>query len=173
MTEEGARAARFRLLNLALQQSEKFSPSWDPAQRDCAGFVRFLYREAVTGKSKMWMDHNHSIVDFASGDDLIGYNFSPVTRVVSDANLETGDVLVFYSPNKKFVEAWHTMVVLKPMGITRPKTLLIYHNGAQGAEGKVKKVWLSELMESAASEWRPVLQNSKFLGAFRWKGWSL
>jgi hypothetical protein len=44
-------AMRSAVVQLALQQAVAVSPAWDPKQRDCAGLVRFTYREALKARS--------------------------------------------------------------------------------------------------------------------------
>ncbi|HWU44556.1 MAG TPA: DUF1175 family protein, partial [Bdellovibrio sp.] len=75
---EEKESARIHLTRLALEQSQSFSNKWEPSQRDCAGFVRFLYREAVTGRANMWTNKEHQTVSFVSARELIAYNFSQV-----------------------------------------------------------------------------------------------
>ncbi len=43
-TADAMAGARYRLLREALAQAEKITPDWHPDQRDCAGFVRYLWR---------------------------------------------------------------------------------------------------------------------------------
>src|SRR4051812_27803203 len=50
LTSEGDRAAFRRwFVAVALAQADHASPRWNPAERDCAGFVRFALREALRG----------------------------------------------------------------------------------------------------------------------------
>lgn len=55
--EEGDRQA-FRTWFVALleQQVEAPSPAWEPAQRDCAGLLRFAFREALAPHTAAWRE---------------------------------------------------------------------------------------------------------------------
>lgn len=168
---EPASAARFRILNEALSQAEQMTGSWDPAQRDCAGFVRFLYRRAVPTDTPLWSGSDGKPALFLTADELLAYNFSALDKAPKDDGIETGDLLAFHLPQKPPTEAFHLMVILRPPGMAKDKTLVVYHNGAAGEEGKVRKVWLDDL-RNGPPEWRPSPQNPRFLGTFRWRGWS-
>jgi len=150
--ERWAADVRYRMVNEALAQAERVSADWDPGQRDCAGFVRFLYRK------------------FVSADELVAYNFTPVSRAPARDLLETGDILAFFDPNKPPADAWHLMLVLAPPGTAPDRPLVIYHNGASGPDAAVRKVWLDDLF-TGPPEWRPDATNPSFIGTFRWNGW--
>lgn len=42
---------RSSVVDLALQQAVRISPTWEKAQRDCAGLVRFTYRESLKSRT--------------------------------------------------------------------------------------------------------------------------
>lgn len=48
LDESSMRAA---VVGVALHQAQKLSPRWEPSQRDCAGLVRFAFREALRPRS--------------------------------------------------------------------------------------------------------------------------
>lgn len=166
-----AESARFRLLNEALTQAERPRSDWDPAQRDCAGFVRFLFRKSLGREARAWRVAGGSAAPFAPAGDLLAYNFTPVSRAPEPDRVETGDLLAFYNPEKPRTEAWHLMVLLKPPGAAPGRILAVWHNGASGADAAVRKVWLDDLA-GGPPEWRPARDNPRFLGTFRWNGWT-
>ena len=166
----GVDAARFRLLNEALTQAESPRGDWDRGQRDCAGFVRFLYRKALGEKESLWRDRDGRAAPFVTAEELLGYNFSPVSRAPAKDRIDTGDLLAFYNPDKPPADAWHLMLLLRPPGATPDRVLVVYHNGATGPEAALRKVWLDDLLEGPP-EWRPSASNARFLGTFRWNGW--
>lgn len=170
LSREADDRARFRLLNEALTQAESPRADWDPGQRDCAGFVRFLYRKSLGEKDALWRDRNGNPASFVTAEELLGYNFSPVSRAPAKDRIETGDVLAFYNPNKPPADAWHLMLLLRPPGATPDRVLVLYHNGAAGPDAAVRKVWLDDLL-TGPPEWRPAASNPRFLGTFRWNGW--
>ena len=168
---ESIELARLRLLHEALTQAESPRRDWDPGQRDCAGFIRFLYRKALGRSAPLWRDREGSAAAFASAEDLIGYNFSPVARDPVPDRIETGDVLAFYNPDRAPADAWHLMMLLKPPGGVAERVLAVYHNGGAGADAAVRKVWLADLL-AGPPEWRPTSSNPRFLGTFRFKEWA-
>lgn len=164
--------AQHRLMQVALAQSEKMSPSWDPGQRDCAGFVRYLYRQTFETEGSLWKNRGGEKVDFVTASELIAYNFQKVSGVFDPVANETGDLLVFRRPDRKPEDEWHIMILLKPPQYAKPEWLVIYHNGARPPDGAVRVVSLTELNSTLHSEWRPTLQNASFLGVYRWNGWA-
>lgn len=168
---EPSAAVRFRFLNEALVQADQVTGKWDPAQRDCAGFVRYLYRRAVPADLPLWKGRDGQPALFLMADELLAYNFVPLDKVPKDDGIETGDLLAFHLPEKPPTEAFHLMVLLRPPGMATDRTLVVYHNGASGEDGKVRKVWLDDL-RSGPPEWQPSARNPRFLGTFRWKGWA-
>ncbi len=167
---EPAGGARFRLLNEALAQAERPRADWDPGQRDCAGLVRFLYRKALGEKSALWRDRAGAAASFVTAEELLGYNFSPVSRAPAKDRIETGDLLAFYNPEKPPADAWHLMLLLNPPGAAPDRVLVVYHNGAAGPDAAVRKVWLDDLL-AGPPEWRPAVSNPRFVGTFRWNRW--
>lgn len=161
---------RDRLRFMALEQSKKISGYWDPSQRDCSGFVRFLYRQSALGANGKWLNRNGEKVDYLKADELIGYNFTPITRDTTGELLQTGDLLVWYFDDKAPSDSWHIMIYLGPFSSKENRSLLIYHNGDRNLNGAVKKVWLQELLSYKAGPWRPALDNHFFKGVFRWNG---
>jgi uncharacterized protein len=166
-----AQDVRYRIVNEALAQAEKVSADWDPGQRDCAGFVRFLYRKTTGSRGPMWRRADGSAAEFVSADELLAYNFTPISREPVRDAVATGDLLAFYDPAKPPADAWHLMLVLTPPGTAPDRLLVIYHNGASGLDAAVRKVWLDDLL-TGPPEWRPVAANPSFVGTFRWNGWS-
>jgi uncharacterized protein len=167
---DSVEAARFRLLNEALTQADGPRADWDPGQRDCAGFVRFLYRKSLAPTAALFRDKDGRPVAFVTAEELLGYNFAPVSRAPSRNLIATGDLLAFYNPEKPPADAWHLMLLLRPPGSAPDRVLVVYHNGATGKDAAVRKVWLDDLLDGPP-EWRPATSNPRFLGTFRWNGW--
>jgi len=162
---------RYRMLNEALAQAEHIGADWDASQRDCAGLVRFLYRKSTGIRAPLWRRQDGSRADFLAADELLAYNFTPISRAPQKDSVLTGDLLAFCDPAKPPADAWHLMVILQPPGTAPDRLLLVYHNGASGREAAVRKVWLDDLL-TGPPEWRPVFTNPRFIGTFRWIGWS-
>lgn len=164
-----AELVRFRLLNEALAQAERVSPDWDPGQRDCAGFVRFLFRKSTGARAPLWTRRDGTRAHFVKAEELLGGSFRPQMREVSRDLVETGDLLAFFDETKPPADAFHLMVVLRPLGTAPDRLLVVYHNGGTGPEAAVRKVWLDDL-STGPPEWRPAPDNPRFLGVFRWAG---
>ncbi len=160
--------ARVRMLKLALEQAQTYSDRWNSEQRDCAGLIRFLFREAVTKDSRMWNGRSGSKLAFVQAEELVTYNFIPLKY---SERLETGDILVFNRPNQRIEDSWHLMMVLKSPYTHQSKMLVIYHNGDHGDKAEVRKLWFEDLKTSPFSEWRPETDNPNFHGVYRWKNW--
>ncbi|MGE0526511.1 MAG: DUF1175 family protein [Bdellovibrionales bacterium] len=160
-----------RLLRLALEQAQKVSPTWDPAQRDCSGFVRFLYRTSLGWRFKGWLRGDSRRHNYASASDLVQSNFEFWRYEPEPLGIRTGDILVYYSENKKPEDRFHLMVVLKAPYSDPSRVLLIYHNGTRDADGAVRKIDLKSLQEDLHNEWSPTRGNPRFKGVYRWRGW--
>jgi uncharacterized protein YfaT (DUF1175 family) len=163
---------RSRLFELALEQSAAISPDWDPAQRDCAGFVRFLFRKAAGSSAVSWKTAGGQSQRYAPAADLVGWNFELRGRDLESLSLETGDILAFRRPLQAPGEDWHLMVVLKAPAGTEARPLVIYHNGATGPQAGIRKLWLEELRDSKLPDWRPESSNPRFIGVFRHPSWN-
>jgi len=164
-------AVESRMLRIALGNSKRISGYWDPQQRDCAGFVRFLYREALSGNAELWTNREAKKVSYVGADELVAYNFEFLSSNVHDPNLRTGDLFVYYSDKKMIGDSWHLMVLLKGQNEVSERAMLAYHSGAADESETLKKVWLKDLESTSVTEWRPQIQNPSFRGVYRWKGW--
>ncbi len=160
-----------RMLRVALEQSQKISGYWDPAQRDCAGFVRFVYYRTFGDSAKKWQDRSSNFVDYVPAEDLLHFNFEFHTLNADPREMRSGDLLAFYSAEKKPTDRWHLMLVLKSPYSDRNSLLLMYHNGASSEEAALRKVSWAELLNSPGGQWQPLPGNPRFKGVFRWKGW--
>lgn len=169
--EDRVEFARHRLLETALQQANEMSGYWDPGQRDCAGLVRFVYRQAVAGPAELWRDRGNQLKSFVSASELVAYNFTKIGDAVDQQKMETGDLLVYFRPNRKPEDTWHVMILLKPPVGVRQQWLAIYHNGVVGPGGQVRLVTLKDLSSTVHSEWRPTGENVSFKGVYRWNQW--
>ncbi len=160
------------MTEVALRQAESPEPSWDPAQRDCAGFVRYVYQRVFGGNHPLWRDKLGKPRFFLRAEELIGYNFKPVPRVGFDAHnfnhIKTGDVLVYYDPDKQPFDSWHVMLVIFLRDGERNQPLVIYHNGARDESGSVRKIWWDTLLSPSWSGWKPDPRNPRFKGIYRW-----
>ncbi len=171
----GDDALRSIVAEVASAQITKPDPAWEPAQRDCAGLVRFAYRSAFKRlrparlQRPLFVDLVGRAVDFADAETLVqGGSFVSLGRG-ADARrrLRTGDLLAFRQDRGDDDVVWHLMVaVVPPSG----DASVIYHPGlpAPGERDPgVRHGSLRSLSVDAPLAWRPDLDNPGFLGFFR------
>jgi uncharacterized protein YfaT (DUF1175 family) len=196
LPEQGDREA-FRKWFVAIleQQLEGPSHAWEPAQRDCAGILRFAFREAWGPHTEAWRNRlgfsAPSIAGepslamagpwrfafptpegwepFAKGALLRRLACLPMGREVVEAR--PGD-LVFFARGGAHAQPDHAMAFVRPDTDGQP--VLLYHTGPEGSgatrsEGEVRRVRLDELLHHPNPDFRPLPENPAFLGVFRWK----
>jgi hypothetical protein len=159
----------------ALAQLKSFDPAWNPEQRDCAGFIRFVYREAfkaldpARAQRPLWVDAHGQPTDFADASNLLTGSFSPLGRgPTTRAQLETGD-LVAFRQGEPGAEVWHLMLVVRDRDPAHG-AMVLYHPGERGAA--LRGGSLDALATEAPAEWRPLESNPAFLGFYRLKEWA-
>lgn len=160
---------KMNIIRVALEQSEKPSLLWEPQQRDCAGFVRFVYKSALNTKTSLWSSWDGERIPYANAELLVSKNFSKVSEDIDDS-MKTGDLLVFRRDGQKKEDQWHLMIVMESPW-EQNKWLVTYHNGARDESGGVKKLWMRDLIETEQSDWKPVKTNKNFVGVYRWNAW--
>jgi uncharacterized protein len=182
---------------VAEMQFYKLSDQWNTEQRDCAGLVRFAWREALRTHDRPWfqrMGENYDPVapdlssditsalrgklfrtasgefsEFADAQSLKMFNAEFVSRDREEA--KPGDLLFFHQPwVQKF--PFHVMIFIGEPRVASEGThdWVVYHTGASpNDEGTVKKMRLSVLDQHPQKRWRPVPTNPNFLGFYRLK----
>ncbi|MBZ4375423.1 DUF1175 family protein [Corallococcus sp. AS-1-6] len=173
--ETRSRLLRREVAQVALAQVKAFDAAWQPAQRDCAGLIRYAYRTAYRRvaaerlASPLWRDARGGPSDFADAETLISRSFAPLGRG-EDAReqLRTGDVVAFRQEHDAG-PVFHLMLVVRPEDRAHAPARVVYHPGEAGA--RVRTGVLDSLATEAPLEWRPVPANAAFLGFFRFKEW--
>jgi uncharacterized protein YfaT (DUF1175 family) len=194
---------------IAEAQFYHLSDQWNAEQRDCAGLVRFAWREALRRHDRAWFQKmgpgyqaiapdvgrytleqgplgeklfrasfgaykdgdvaNGAFSEFADARTLKNFNVKFISR--DRHNAQPGDLLFFYQPwVQKF--PYHVMIFLGSAKLTNEQASdwVVYHTGASPTyEGTVKKVELSVLDHHPNRRWRPLENNSNFLGFYRLK----
>ena len=187
-------AFRAWFVALVEDQLERLSPAWEPAQRDCAGLLRFCFREAWGPHTEAWRQRTgycggpaagevrlafggpwrsafplrEGWSPFADGANLRRYACESLGREVLLAR--PGDLLFFHRPARPRPD--HAMAFVRPDGDGTP--MLLYHTGPEGSAGdarpgEVRRVRLDELMHHPDPDFRPLPENPAFLGVYRWK----
>lgn len=161
---------RREVATVALAQAQKPDPRWHPAQRDCAGLVRFAYRSAFLRfeptKLPLWRDQQGEPVPFADAETLLGESFVALGRGEdAERAAESGDLVAF-----KDDETFHLMLYVRGEDRARTPPLVVYSPGNGTSEVRVGT--MSALKTTAPQEWRPVASNQRFLGFYRFKEWA-
>jgi uncharacterized protein len=103
---------------------------------------------------------NGSFAQFADAKTLMQLNTSFVTRDVHGAR--AGDLLFYRQLEQN--SPFHSMI-LTGTG----DNWAVYHTGPIGnARGEMRRVSLGDLLQHPDRRWRPVPENSNFLGVYRW-----
>ena len=173
---------------IAEAQASAPDPRWMPEQRDCAGLVRFAYRQALARHDSAWLARAPYLPGFAPdvsrfqlghvpllGDDLFRVGpdtFAPsatAERLVLGSarplregeRPERGDVLLFRSTAD---DVAHVMVYLGGGRVA-------YHTGPRGPDdpGEVRRASTDELARHPDPRWRPIAANPVFAGYYRWR----
>jgi uncharacterized protein len=160
----------------AVAQLGALDPGWEPAQRDCAGLVRFAYRtafhrlapaRAVEGPFRDAGRPAH----FADAATLLRESFVRIGRdAAARASLRSGDLLAFAREDEGGVPVYHLMLVVRPEDPAHGAIRVVYHPGEKDAA--VRSGELDALARDAPAGWRPLPENPLFLGFYRFKEWS-
>jgi uncharacterized protein YfaT (DUF1175 family) len=163
----------------ALAQAEAIDPAWQPAQRDCAGLVRFAFRTAFRKLAPervergLWVDAAGRHIAFADAATLVRYNFALLGRdEQARRGLRSGDLVAFSRPGDGGdgeEPVSHLMLVVRTDDPAHFRPAVVYHPGQPGVPVRVGA--LDELIRDAPAAWRPVPENPAFLGFFRLKEW--
>ena len=189
-------AVRQTVTRLALFQSKKISPTWNVKQQDCAGLVRFAYREALAARSPKQLQElavppalylpgvspfSRRVLTHYPLIWQIGYGMQGEASFGAFADAET---LLSFNFRKKTRDLAHarngdvlvfqkTMEDEQPFHLmifveNHPTDLVVYHNGATGHEAQVRVVSVADLLASPDVTWIPSLTNPHFLGVYEW-----
>jgi uncharacterized protein YfaT (DUF1175 family) len=165
---------------------------------DCAALLRYSYREALRYHDEDWLVDQHplgitpmrsvqqyrypqtplgasiyrvlpgpflpgdiangSYGQFADARTLMHLNMHFTSRDIHTA--QKGD-LIFYRQLEQN-SPYHSMIILN-------SDWVVYHTGpVRHAKGEVRRVSIEDLVQHPDVRWRPVPENSNFLGVYRW-----
>jgi hypothetical protein len=190
------RPLRESVTRLALLQARRASPQWHPAQRDCAGLVRFAYREALQARSveqreRIGIPNGLSLPPVSQVSRSIFPGYPHIWQIGTDRGAQPrygpfadSETLIGFNFRKKardlgIARSGDLLVFQKAMEDdqpyhlmifveSRPEDLAVYHNGARGEDAQVRVVRVSELLESPDPVWIPRVENPHFLGVYEW-----
>jgi hypothetical protein len=107
---------------------------------------------------------NGSFAQFADAETLMRQNTYLVTRDVHAAR--PGDLLFYRQLEQN--SPFHSMI-LAGNSAEVADNWAVYHTGKIGkGPGEVRRVSVEDLLQHPDRRWRPVPENSNFLGVFRW-----
>jgi hypothetical protein len=168
-----------------------------PDVADCAGLIRFAFREALRAHTPEWrrrvgLDFTPHFPDVrsapraeAAGWPLFRVTDAPTPRYAEFADAKTivalntvpmgrdgsrarpGDLLYFRQPSQSQPD--HLMVFVGPSHFeTADRDWVVYHTGPlDEGPGEVRKARLATLARHPSARWRPVATNPNFVGVFR------
>ncbi len=192
-SEEDRRAFREWFSAIALAQAERPCTCWPAEQRDCAGLVRFAFREALRRHDAAWRARigpleaspEQEVARFHYpnlpflGERPFRVKRGPYSGLGDFALAPTASRLVAGSMEPLLQgEKWERGDILyfsDPS--SRVEHLMIvageqavYHTGpsAEGV-GEVRLVAIEALRRHPDTRWRPQIANPSFAGAYRWK----
>ncbi|WP_246598823.1 DUF1175 family protein [Methylogaea oryzae] len=189
-------ALRRSVSYLALYQARKVSPLWEGRQRDCAGLVRFAYREALKERSvaqtrRLGLPPALHLPTVSSRSRRLFPQYPHIWQVGVDSggkprrgDFADAETLVGYnfrhkSQSLQAARSGDLLVYRKPLENDQPYHLMlyvenaphdlaVYHNGAHGADAQVRVVRAEELFRSPDPVWIPAGDNPHFLGVYEW-----
>lgn len=193
LDKEDSENFRRWFLEIAKSQFAKKSVLWK--ERDCAGLVRFAYKEALKKHDDTW----EKKIDFIpltneQKFDVKKYNYPDVPVVgvkifkISDSEFGVfADAYHLLKYNVEFVskdfskaKAGDILFFYHPSSIDMPYHSMIYtgdgvlyHTGpidsSSNNEGELRYIRLDDLLKNFPIDWQPLPSNNKFLGFFRFK----
>ena len=183
---------QFRRYFTRLAEAQYFEPpaSRAPEINDCAALIRYAYREALrtpTAIAKYRYPFtplgaalfrvrpgafqpsdltDGSFAQFADAKTLCRLNAHLEGRMLSAAM--PGDLLFFHQ--EAGAERFHSMIYLGESQLQNDGSrYILYHTGPGGSgAGEMRRLTVAELMNFPRTEWRPLANNPRFLGVFRW-----
>jgi len=103
---------------------------------------------------------NGSFAQFADAHTLMLLNAHFVSRDIHTAR--KGDLLFYRLLEQN--SPYHSMIILDDNS-----SWVVYHTGPiRDARGEVRRVSVEDLLHHPDARWRPLPQNSNFLGVYRW-----
>jgi len=179
-----------------LAESQYFAPELPAEIKDCAGLIRFAYREALHTHNGDWAaslqlfdvpaipsvhkyeypftplganlfrTSDDDFAEFADVRTLLRYNVHLISRDIQHA--AQGDLLFYRQEGR--TEPYHTMIFLGHSQFEAGQ----FEDSRESfvvyhtGHSEMRRPSIAELMHHPAPEWRPVEGNPNFLGVYRW-----
>lgn len=151
--EPDAERMRKAVSVLALLQAKKVSPLWEDGQRDCAGLVRFVYREALRTRDQQRLNHlgvpRALLVPTVSDDAravfpsypkiwTIGYDKSGAETYdfFADAEILIGYNFISKGKDVANAQSADVLVFARSLSQDEPYHIMLYVDGPGGGVGE-------------------------------------
>jgi uncharacterized protein YfaT (DUF1175 family) len=165
---------------------------------DCAGLIRYAYREALRTHDSGWAKTaalplvpaipsvrkyeypftpwganlfrvgpaGNALAEFADAGTLLRYNTHFVSRDIRQAR--PGDLIFFHQEDAAM--PYHSMIYLGASQIENSLgPFVVYHTGPTGGKpGEIRRPSLKELQQHPDPAWHPAVENTHYLGVYRW-----
>lgn len=150
---------------------------WSAKNRDCAGLVRYVFREALSKPTPAflnqyaelnrvappqdWKELSHALVTWQIKNNTAAelvQHARFIGKTVSRETVETGDLLYFESARLKIR---HVMLVVR----TQREVFLVYHTGDKRDELRIRTV--ADILKNNDAPWHPLRENPVFKGVLR------
>ncbi|MCP5483130.1 MAG: DUF1175 family protein [Spirochaetales bacterium] len=197
-TREDRQAFRAWFVRIAEAQFVQESPAWGAGERDCAGLIRFAYREALKEHDQEWQSRTGIPID-KNLMDVVRFRYPSVpvlgarlfrVRPRSGASIDPENFSEFASA--AYLRAYQTVAVTREMRNALPGDLLFFEDEGSpefpyhsmivarpfpdltlvyhtGGPDGMKRVKVDYLEQSPDPRWRPTAGNPHFLGVFRFR----
>jgi len=136
VSEQDRRNFRRWFVSIAQSQIHKPDPAWRKDDRDCAGFIRFAYREALKRHDSEWLRNRPFLVDVAI-PDVGKYNYPAMPFVQSRifrtgqgrfSTVDLSDTTFMVTATASKLRSFNTEFVGKTIDHEQPGDLLFYYN---------------------------------------------
>ena len=195
--DDPADDAAFRSWFTFLAEAQFFreTSALPPEISDCAGLIRYAYREALRSHDSAWAKTSglplvpaipsvrkydypftpwgaalfrtgpDTLAEFADAGTLLHYNTHLVSRDIRQAR--PGD-LIFYHQEDAAMQ-YHSMIYLGPSQIENAAgPFAVYHTGPLHGAGEIRRPSVAELQKHPDPAWHPAVENTHYLGVYRW-----
>lgn len=199
--DDPADATAFRSWFAFLAEAQFFrETSTLPAEiADCAGLIRYAYREALRAHSSDWARTSGlplvpaiasvrkyeypfttwgaklfrtgaaqgDLAEFADAGTLLRYNTHFVARDIRQAR--RGDLIFFHQADAAM--PYHSMIYLGASQIENAAgPFVAYHTGPshEGGKGEIRRPSVAELQRHPDPAWHLSMENTHYLGVYRW-----
>jgi uncharacterized protein YfaT (DUF1175 family) len=197
---EDRRAFRAWFTALAEAQADRPTEQLPAEIDDCAGLLRYAYREALHSHSENWLAEQH-LESLAAFPSVRQYQYpqTPLGAALfrvrpgrfAEEDLTNGDFAQF--ANAKTLMQLNSYFVSRDIHVARDGDLIffrqleqnspyhsmivtgkdadwaVYHTGPIGkAKGEMRRLSIDALLNHPDVRWRPLPENSNFLGVYRW-----